>query len=196
MCVPTIYIYTCASVALCWMHGSLLLSLFGIFVYNRQHENGRLEILAFEALFLWTQKNIKATIFLRFWKIGRLFPNSNPEWFWDPVQPDIFNAWNLISSFDLKLANLKVSNPKKHMTNWLIPWLLCDRKDFKREPKHLYVLIYISFCHRIHIWILFLLMFLASSFYQKNPANPQHMTSRTSYDHLRPTSANLASSHI
>ena len=32
---------------------------------------------------------------------------NNPEWIWDPVQPDIYNAWNLISSFDLKLANLK-----------------------------------------------------------------------------------------
>ena len=179
------------------MHGSLLLSLFGIFVYNRQHENGRLEILAFEALFLWTQKNIKATIFLRFWKIGGLFPNSNPEKIWDPVQPDIFDAWNLISSFDLKLANLRRFQTLKNI--WQIDWFrgyCMIRKDFKREPKHLYVLIYISFCHRIHIWILFLLMFLASSFYQKNPANPQHMTSRTSYDHLRPTSANLASSHI
>ena len=180
------------------MYGSLLLSLFGIFVYNRQHENGRLEILAFEALFLWTQKNIKATIFLRFFgKLWGCFQILTLNKFGIPFNQTFLMLGTWYFSFDLKLENLKRFQTLKKI--WQIDWFrgyCVIRKDFKRKPRHLYVLIYISFCHRIHIWILFLLMFLASSFYQKNPANPQHMTSRTSYDHLRPTSTNLASSHI
>ena len=67
------------------------------------------------------------------------------------MQPDIFDAWDLISSFDLKLANLRRFQTLKNI--WQIDWFrgyCMIRKDFKREPKHLYVLIYISFCHRVH----------------------------------------------
>ena len=109
MRVPTTYLH----IHLCL--GSIVLVAFScpFLGFLSIIGNMKMDALKFwhsKLCFCELKKISRQQYFLDFGKLGGCFQIltlNNPEWIWDPVQPDIYNAWNLISSFDLKLANLK-----------------------------------------------------------------------------------------